>query len=98
MGAAGYFRYDAAKPRVLIDTGSHGVREQLAPADQASAGLVTRSLDAENEWASHRAPPAGAEPSAAAEPSAGSAGPGGIGVTGSWRPRRITIASIPDGW
>jgi len=89
MGAAGYFRYDAAKPRVLIDTGSHGVREQLAPADQASAGLVTRGLDAENERASHRALPAGAAPSA---------GPGRTGVTGSRRPQRITIASIPDGW
>ena len=67
-------------------------REQLAPAHQADAGLVARGLDAENERASHRAPPA------EAAPSAGFAGPGGIGVTGSWRPRRITIASIPDGW
>ena len=84
--SAGYLGHYPAEPGVLRHAGGHRVRQQLVPAHQAGARLVTRGLDAKHQWRGHVTSLPRRQPASCF-----------FLAGGSWI-RRITRASVPDGW
>ena len=90
----------ATEPRVLSHAGGDRVGEKLVAADQASACLVAGSLDTKDQWRGHplpsvrcRARRTHAFGVAGAEEAWAPADPGAFAAV-----RRMTSASVPDGW